>query len=175
MTLEIVTARLKLVPATAARHRMEFTAHDALARELDAIIPAAWPPPNLRDALEFFARTLDSRSDLDGWRGWYWLASAPEVERWTLVGSGGFKGTPDETGTVEIGYGTLEEFQKRGYATEAVLGLLVWAFQQPGIARVTAEAEMENAASVRVLEKCGFVLVGAGSEANHWLFEKRKG
>ena len=172
--MEILTPRLKLVPATAATHRMESGAHDRLGRELDAIIPAAWPPENLRDALEFFAQQLDSRPVLDGWRTWYWLATTPDADPRTLVGSGGFLRLPDEAGTVEIGYGTLDEFQSQGYATESVRALTEWAFQQPGIARVTAEAEPKNRASVRVLEKCKFTLVVPGSEADHSLFDHCK-
>lgn len=170
--MKITTSRLQLVPATAALHRLEINSHDALARELDAVIPPAWPPENLRDALEFFAQQLAPRPELDGWRAWYWLANEGGAEKRMLVGSGGFKSRPDETGMVEIGYGTLEEFQGRGYATEAVDALINWAFYAAGIARVTAEADAKNRASLRVLEKCGFALVGSGSEANALLFER---
>ena len=91
-----------------------------------------------------------------------------------MVGSGCFKTLPDAAGTVEIGYGTLEEFQGRWFATEAVHGLIAWAFQQPEITRITAEASPNNRASVRVLEKCGFAPIGPGSEAEHTLFERKR-
>ena len=177
--MEIRTRRLRLVPATAETTRMETQtgSHDALGRELNAIIPANWPPENVRDALEFFAADLEARGGGDGWRAWYWLAAfdfdSNGAGQRILVGSGGFKGLP-ENGTVEIGYGTLDEFQGRGVATEAVEGLIVWAFSQPEIRRVTAEAAADNPASVRVLEKCGFVSVGVGSEPGHRLFERGK-
>ena len=35
-----------------------------------------------------------------------------------------------------------------------------WAAGQPGVTRIEAETEMENLASQRVLEKCGFVATG---------------
>ena len=56
----------------------------------------------------------------------------------------------------EIGYGILEAFQGRGYATEAVRLALRWAFRHPEVEAVEAEAEADNTASQRVLAKCGF-------------------
>ena len=57
--------------------------------------------------------------------------SGPERQ---VIGPGG----PDATGTVEIGYSVLEEYQRRGYASEAVEALVAWAFLRPGVRRVAA-------------------------------------
>ena len=56
----------------------------------------------------------------------------------------------------EIGYGILDEFQGQGYATEAVKLVLKWAFDHPEVVAVEAESDPDNAASQRVLKKCGF-------------------
>ena len=76
---------------------------------------------------------------------------------------GGFKGIPDHTGTVEIGYSIFDDFQRKGYATEATCALVDLAYQT-GAAAVIAETLPSLIASQRVLEKNGFVLIGAGSE-----------
>jgi RimJ/RimL family protein N-acetyltransferase len=81
-----------------------------------------------------------------------------------LVGSGGFKGRPDPDGSVEIGYSMVEEFQGRGYATEAVRALAAWAFAHPGVSQVVAETMPGNTGSLRVLEKIGFRPVDGASE-----------
>jgi [ribosomal protein S5]-alanine N-acetyltransferase len=47
-----------------------------------------------------------------------------------------------------------------GYATEAALGLLRWAFDALDLNRVQAETDTRNVASARVLEKLGFVREG---------------
>jgi len=74
-----------------------------------------------------------------------------------IVADAKFKGEPDEDdATVEVGYGTYPAFQGRGYMTEMVGGMVHWASQQPGIARIVADTEADNAASQRVLEKNGF-------------------
>ena len=54
------------------------------------------------------------------------------------------------------GYGILEEYRGQGFATEAVKLALKWAFRHSMVKAVEAEAGPDNAASQRVLMKCGF-------------------
>lgn len=82
----------------------------------------------------------------------------------TEIGGAGFKGLPDAEGKVEIGYGIDERFQNFGYATEAVETLTEWALEQQDICCVVAQADSENKASQRVLEKNGFARNGNGCE-----------
>ena len=95
---------------------------------------------------------------------WEWYAIwMIERKDGTHVGELSFKGF-NADGSVEIGYGILEEYQGRGYATEAVEAVVRWALKQPGVTRVEAEAEPDNRASQRVLEKCGFLPSGVIGE-----------
>ena len=82
----------------------------------------------------------------------------------TLVGGACFKGLPDERGSVEIGYGTFEAYQCRGYMTEAVGALCDWALSQPDVHQVEAQIEEGNIASEKVLLKNGFIRNGDGEE-----------
>ncbi len=65
----------------------------------------------------------------------------------------------------EIGYHTVKSHAGKGYATEAVRAFLPVMMNKLGIAEVSGVCDAENTASVRVLEKCGFVRVfeGAGT------------
>ena len=75
------------------------------------------------------------------------------------IGAGlvGFKGAPDETGTVEIGYGINIIFQGRGYMSEVVSALIEWAFDHPDCMKITATGVIPgNLASRKVLVKNGF-------------------
>ncbi|MBR5997816.1 MAG: GNAT family N-acetyltransferase [Deltaproteobacteria bacterium] len=91
---------------------------------------------------------------------WEWYAIwMIEHKDGTHVGELSFKGF-NADGSVEIGYGILEEYQGCGYATEAVEAVVRWALKQPGVTRVEAETEPNNRASQRVLEKCGFLPSG---------------
>ncbi|HEX5042114.1 MAG TPA: GNAT family N-acetyltransferase [Candidatus Polarisedimenticolaceae bacterium] len=56
---------------------------------------------------------------------------------------------------LDFGYILAREHWGRGYATEAARALVQWAWSAPGIRRVWATCDAENAASVRVLEKLG--------------------
>lgn len=85
-----------------------------------------------------------------------WIAI--DRQKRQIVADAKFKGEPDETGTVEIGYGTYPAFQRQGYMAEMVGGLMRWAGEQPGVLRVVADTNAENAASQKVLEKNGFRL-----------------
>ena len=102
-----------------------------------------------------------------GWAAWYFIANR---HKRVAIGMGGFKGLP-VAGAIEIGYSLLPEFQKKGYATEAVAALLDWAFGHDEVVHVIAETLPESAPSIRVLERSGFTNIGQGSEEGILRFE----
>ncbi len=61
-----------------------------------------------------------------------------------------------ESHRADMGYVLARAYWNRGYMTEAVREVTEWALTQPSIFRVWAVCDVENAASVRVLEKAGF-------------------
>ena len=91
-----------------------------------------------------------------------WALGFTAVERASesVVGGCGYKGPPDADGVVEITYGMNPEYRGRGYATEAARALAQFAFASGRAQLVCAHSRPENSASARVLEKCGFRLVG---------------
>ena len=87
------------------------------------------------------------------------------------VGDVGFKGLAD--GVAEIGYGILPEYAGNGYATEATRALCDWAFAN-GAVKIDAETDPDNAASQKVLQKCGFVPTGdIGKEGPRYRLNKK--
>jgi RimJ/RimL family protein N-acetyltransferase len=72
-----------------------------------------------------------------------------------LVGSIGLFWPPSE-GVLEIGYGIVVSRRGRGYAPEATKALADFALTLPDVHTVSADVELSNPASVRVLEKAGF-------------------
>ncbi len=170
--MDLHTQRLELIPATAELIRLEASVPLALAAPLNATIPVDWPPEEVRAVLGFFADQMDAGVTGDGWGIYYWIAASDNDAPPILVGSGGFMSKPSG-GQAEIGYGTLAQFQGRGYATEAVSVLTDWALSQPEVSVVVADALPENAASVRVLQKSGFTEAGPGGEEGTRRFERR--
>ena len=70
---------------------------------------------------------------------------------------------PMENGTWEIGYHIAARYTGNGYATEAVAAFLPVMAAQVGAGEVYGICLRENAASRRVLEKCGFEQLYAGT------------
>ena len=91
-----------------------------------------------------------------------WTHGFAFVERTTgtAVGSGGYKGPPEPDGTVEIAYGVEAEHRGRGYAKEAVVALVEYAFHTGHARVVRAHTRPENSASARVIAACGFERLG---------------
>ena len=88
---------------------------------------------------------------------WYtlWFIELKDSEN-EIIGTLSFKGI-DDKGIVEIGYGINEGYENKGYMTEAVRAIVKWVSEQPNVNHIEAEAEENNYASIRVLEKCNFV------------------
>lgn len=91
----------------------------------------------------------------------------------TTLGSIGFFGTPErhDDGVLgpapetEVGYGLVKEAWGWGFATEALQALL--ALTDADGVRVRASVQPTNAASLRVLAKCGFTrLRGPDEDGN---------
>jgi [ribosomal protein S5]-alanine N-acetyltransferase len=167
----IVTDRLALVPATIESTDAALADVQVLAACLEAVVPPTWPPELLDPpALRFTRNRLAEGPDQAGW--WlYFVLLQDGLSPPILVGSAGYKGPPGVDGTVEVGYGIVRDHQRRGYASEAVRGLLRHAFARPAICRVIAETLPELTPSIGVLGKCGFRLIGEGSEPGVIRFE----
>lgn len=67
----------------------------------------------------------------------------------------------------EIGYHTVKAHAGKGYATEAVVAFLPVMMDKLELRQVAGICDAENAASIRVLEKCGFVRVFEGETLYH--------
>jgi RimJ/RimL family protein N-acetyltransferase len=166
----IVTERLDLVPATLTLTRAALAGPAALGRELSAAVPATWPPDFVdRAAFEYTIKRLSESAAQVGW--WLHFVVLREEGNRVLIGSGGYKGPPSSDGAVEIGYGIVREYRRRGFATEVARGLLTKAFADRAVNRVVAETLPELVGSIRVLERVGLRLVGDGSEPGVIRFE----
>ena len=62
----------------------------------------------------------------------------------------------------EVGYHTVAAHTRRGYATEALRAFLPEIMARFSLREVAGVCDAENAASIRVLEKCGFRRVFEG-------------
>ncbi|HEX5996244.1 MAG TPA: GNAT family N-acetyltransferase [Jiangellales bacterium] len=71
-----------------------------------------------------------------------------------VVDGMGQPGMPPRT-EAELGYIFDPAYGGQGYATEAVIAMVAYAFDRLGVRRITASCFADNGASVRLLEKIG--------------------
>ncbi len=116
---------------------------------------------NVRDTFPFPYTPSDAKA-------WIRLASTDALNQVFAIDVDGFAvgaiglrpGEDVHRLSAEIGYWLGEEFWNRGIATEAVKAVTEYAFETLEMVRVHAEVFEWNAASIRVLEKAGFVKEG---------------
>ena len=72
-----------------------------------------------------------------------------------MIGTVGFTSFDLPNRSAEIGYVISPCHQGQGYATEAVLRILSFGFEECALERISAVCMKGNLASLRVMEKCG--------------------
>ncbi len=109
-------------------------------------------PYGLDEARDFIARSKTKRP-----AGASYAVTLADTG--ALVGGAGLNAR--ERG-LELGYWIGEPYWGRGYATEAAHALVDLAFRATAIDRLTVSCRVINAASRRVIHKCGFQYAGQG-------------
>jgi [ribosomal protein S5]-alanine N-acetyltransferase len=142
------TERLHFVALDEAHRRALATGKPELARLLGVTVPEAWPqfPEAFAPAPEGVVPRPTE------WNGYLFIDPVNS----TLVGNGGFHGPPSDLGEVEIGYEIAGEFRNKGYATEAVRGMVAFAFSDDRVLFVVAHTVAEKNASNSALARVGF-------------------
>jgi RimJ/RimL family protein N-acetyltransferase len=123
--------------------------------------PGGWPHPR-EEAAALIGRMLERWRE----RGFGQWAVVPKEEG-ELIGYCGLKYL-DDTPEVELLYGVRHTHWGRGLVTEAARATLRFAFEETPLAEVVAVALPDNAASQRVMEKCGMRREGM---ARHYGFD----
>jgi RimJ/RimL family protein N-acetyltransferase len=85
-----------------------------------------------------------------------WLQIAVELPGHGLIGDCGFCVQNDAPHTAEIGYRLSRRYWHRGYASEAVSGLVGWAFNTIRLHRIIALIDTRNHNSIALVERLGF-------------------
>jgi RimJ/RimL family protein N-acetyltransferase len=148
--IELNTVRLVLTPATradaSALHALWSSAGARRFLWDDEAIPLARTEAVIATSEQLFERR----------RHGLWCVRTRRSHE--LIGFGGlwpFREPPE----FELLYGVAEDRWGRGYAGEIARAVLAYCFDALAMPRVRASTDVANAASVRVLEKLGAVLV----------------
>lgn len=139
--MELLTERLKLIPCTKVSISMLSTSKEY----------------EMGQHINMYLGELREDPTLLGWGVWFVI----DQENNNIIGDIGFKGKPNSANTVEIGYAIVPSAQGKGYATEAVQKLVEWAFSNKNVTKIVAECLVDNAPSIRVLEKLQMKRIGS--------------
>lgn len=119
----IETKRLRLIPMT-YDFVVKIMENDSSAYSLiGAVKTETWPEAaDIKDILHIIRDSLSHKSKPDGFDSWVFI----NKEDNRIVGDGGFKGSPDENGIIDMGYAIVETERRKGLALEAASALLKW-------------------------------------------------
>ncbi len=88
-----------------------------------------------------------------------------------LIGTGGYHNWNPEHRRAEIGYAISSRYWNRGIMTETLKRMLKFGFEVMALNRIEALCKIENAASEKVMQKCGMKYEGTLREQ---MFVKRE-
>jgi [ribosomal protein S5]-alanine N-acetyltransferase len=173
---DIRTPRLDLVAVTPESILCQVGFGPNMRSDLGAIVRAKvsdeWPHENWEPhVLDYLLNLFRESPEAIGWCRYLVLRESDGSPR-TLIGTFGAGFPKAETGEAEIGYGILPDWQRQGYAPEAVTAMLPWMQTRRAIRGFVAQTFPHLRGSIRVLEKCGFEPAGAGYEEGAVLFRR---
>ena len=159
---DVCTPRLLL--RTMSTAFLEATLDDQLAAA-EAIIGLRVPPAWLAEKPLMQLRLEDLAND-PAYLEWSLRAMALRSTR-EMVGYIGFHTRPNPpylqplvADAVELGYTVFPPFRERGFATEAVIGLIGWAHRRGGIDNFVVSIAPDNEPSRAIAARLGFRRVG---------------
>jgi len=141
--------------------------------------------PRPGDGAAFNAAILESFDDLQPWMPW--AKERPSIEKTEensrkayslflaredimlrlihkqsglFVGSSGLHPRDWSVPKFEVGYWCRKRFERQGYITEAVAGILRFGFETMGARRIEVRCDSINRRSIRVVERIGMKLEG---------------
>ncbi|MEL7247947.1 MAG: GNAT family protein [Bacteroidota bacterium] len=112
----------------------------------------AWVPKSMEE-VEVFIKKQPQAFNLPN--TWFQLAIVhQESER--MIGDLGVHFIGSQNKQVEIGFTLDKDYQRQGYATEAVTRLIDYLFGELGKHRITASIDPKNLSSITLVERLGW-------------------
>jgi len=121
------------------------------------------PIVDLEEAQTLIAMLLQQQLVGEGFR---WVLSFESDSE--LIGSCGLFRWSAQNRSAHIGYDLFPAHQGQGLMHEAITEILEYAFEVMELNRVVAEIHADNAPSLNVAQRLGFVLEGVQREAGRW-------
>ena len=147
----IETERLMIKPFTVPMMKAALQGTDALQKVINVHVEAGYPA---EDYLAMFPVKLKYFSANPAALTFECFVILKATN--TIIADIGFKGGPDATGSMDMGYSVMPAYRGQGIATEMVRAMTMWGKKQPGVKKLTADCDKTNHASRAVLLNAGY-------------------
>ncbi len=161
---ELCSERLILMPFTISICENILQNNYTDLEQLNLIRGKGWPDA---DVIETLPRIIVNLSKVDaptGFESWMIIKKSTRE----IIGDIGFKGYNFVGRSCDIGYGIIEAERKQGFAVEAAVELINWAFTKETLEEVTACCLIENIGSTKLLAKLNFTELSRDSTMIYW-------
>lgn len=162
----IETKRLILKPLTYEQLVKYTKCDNSLEEELNLNKTSRKISPELKEAFEETILPNVADKSKNYLYSTLWTAILKTENK--MVGDICMVGEPNSEGEIEIGYGTYDEFQNKGFMTEIVSGIIEWAKNQSNVKTIIASTNKTNIASFKVLQKNRFIKIGENETLFNW-------
>lgn len=165
----IENKRLLIKPLTAEELKKHVDSPDDFATSLGLAPSQSLVDNEAREAIinDLLPNIVDNNKDSDFYTMWIVI----EKSKKAIIGGICFHGEPNESGNVEIGYGTDLDYRNKGYMTETISGLVKWVNLNKKVKSITAVTYNSNISSIKVLEKNNFKFINqSGNEVTLKLY-----
>ncbi|MGO1368217.1 MAG: GNAT family N-acetyltransferase [Senegalia sp. (in: firmicutes)] len=126
------------------------------ATDTDVTRYVTWKPhKSIEETKELIKMWMEENKDLENY---HWVIENKENK--TVIGTIGIFGVDNKNENSEIGYCIRKDYWNKGITTEAAKEIINYGLTKVGFARITGRHEIENSASGKVMEKCGFKYEG---------------
>jgi RimJ/RimL family protein N-acetyltransferase len=127
-------------------------ANNLFSYRVDAIVNKfqGWIPKKIEDAFEFINKTTSKFDVVDSWFQLVIIAKNSNQ----IIGDIGIHFIDKQQ--VELGITVAKNWQGKGFATEALKGIISYLFKTFNKHRITASIDPENKKSITLFERLGF-------------------
>lgn len=164
----IESDRIILKPLTYNQLEKYIRNDNSLENELNLNPTSRTISPELKEALENTILPNVAETEKNYFFPTLWTVISKADNK--IVGDICIIGEPNAEGEIEIGYGTYDEFQRKGFMTEAVKCILKWAETEPKVNSILASTSKTNIPSFTVLEKNNFINTCKTETLFNWQF-----
>jgi [ribosomal protein S5]-alanine N-acetyltransferase len=129
----------------------------------------SWPDDDVIETLPKIINNLSKVKSPTGFESWMIIKN----DSLEIIGDLGFKGFNYDEENADIGYGIIKEERRKGYAEEAVLELIKWAFLKEIVKEITARCLIDNTSSNNLLQKLNFIETKKDDKMVYWSLQKK--